>query len=239
LIIGGRRYCGHQNSARLPALLGIALSGNPAVTTLDALAPYTGLQSVRCWDNPGLNDIGALEGKMALDFVFLANTAVTSLGTLMNGDFQNGFLVVRKNAALVGAAGKTACEEVAGIEHPDPNCPAVTNVVDRDFACEGQVLLILSVSPENAGSVLPFVGAYPVEPGGPCSLEAVQTRPGLVVVGCQCRNVQRRDHGGRPPLHGDSPRSARVGGVPVWALWARQPLDRDVSQGPRRRRRQT
>jgi hypothetical protein len=37
----------NQNRPKFPALLGIGLSGNPAVTTLDALAPYTGASGDR------------------------------------------------------------------------------------------------------------------------------------------------------------------------------------------------
>ncbi len=159
---------------RFPALAYIALSGNPDIETLNALETYEVLEAVLCGDNPGLTSIEKLAGKGTLKAVQLANTAVMELATLGGGNLQDGRLIALNNPGLVGARlDPSTCPELRDIE-------SHANEVIRDFACEGEVSVIVAVSPEDAGSVMPFVGTQAVMPGTVGILEAVQTKPDYV-----------------------------------------------------------
>ncbi len=165
-------------SPKLPALQLIALSGNPSILSLGALARNEYMAVVLCGDNPGLASIEGLAGKGTLYGVQLVNTAVTELATLGSGNLhgneeKNGFLIALNNPGLEPTPTNTTCTDVGEI---------ATHGIDvyRDFACETEVLATIAVSPEASGSVLPFVGVQPVPPGASGVLEAVQTNPDYV-----------------------------------------------------------
>ncbi len=165
-----------SNTRRLSNLSMIGLCGNHEITTLDPLGQYAGLRAVVCGDNPGLTNIDALQGMTALETVRLVKTGITRLSALTGGNLHDGLLTVRENAALhdVTAEGETqgysVCGDIDTIESHG-------NTVDRDFACNSEVVLTLRVSPSNTGSTVPGAGSYPVYRGASCLLQAVQTDP--------------------------------------------------------------
>ncbi len=166
----------NAGACSLTALLGIALSGNHDITTLASLAPYSDLQILKCGDNPNLVNIDALGGKNALTVVYLAGTSVTDLTPLTGTSFQGGTLGLRNNTPLNNLAEMSVCNEVDSIE-------AHGNTVARDFACGAESLITLAVSPADAGTVLPFVGGYPVYlggHGGAAVVQAVETNPDYI-----------------------------------------------------------